>query len=101
LYNSGSNFRSLSQGVDAATQNNIFSPEAVAAAAVSALLRSASFPFVLDSPPLPEPPPNAVPPVTPKAAAAPTDPKNVRRVCICPSPIRRKSIPPLSNKQSM
>src|SRR5258707_15210558 len=70
LYNSGSNFRSLSQGVDTATQNNIFSPEASAAeadasAAISALLRSTSSLFFVTL--SATPPPNAGFPATPQA----------------------------------
>jgi hypothetical protein len=72
--------------VDTATQNNIFSPEAAAAdagasAAISALPRSISSLFFVTV--SATPPPSTGPPATPKAAAAPTDSKNFRRVCIC------------------
>src|SRR5258708_2146843 len=84
LYSSGSKFRFLSHGVDTATQNSIFSP---AGAAESALPRSASSLFFVTVSAVIASPPNAARPATPKAAAAPTDPKNVLRVCLVPSPI--------------
>ena len=84
LYSSASKFKFLSQGVEAATQKSIFSPEAFAGAA-SALLRSASFTaFALAA--TSTPPANVAPPAIPNAAA-PADSKNFRRVCIVPPPI--------------
>jgi len=77
--------------VDTATQNNIFSPEAAVAdaGAQPAISALASFDFVPVLVTVSATPPPECRPSRPhlKAAAAPTYPKNFRRVCICSSSI--------------
>jgi hypothetical protein len=73
LYNSSSNFKSLLQGVETATQNKTFPPVAGAAFAARGALSGVEA--------------NALFSTTPRAAAAPTAPKKVLRVVFMDFPL--------------
>src|ERR1700682_575511 len=90
MYSSSSNFRFLSQGVEAATQNKTFSPDAAGTFATRGSAASAS--EIL------------APPAIPSAAGAPAAPRKVLLVvCMIPSLVGnpRKSKPAECQKQML